>query len=106
MTYAVFLREMLAIEQNLSLTDQQLKDRKRIIKTTQHYMDGHINETMEHRNFYWWVQQLGKLFNDFLFTITELVNTCNYCSDTCVQKSIHNQLVEGFIDGATIEDLL
>ena len=49
-----FSREMLAFVQNLSLTDKQMKDRRTIIEVTQHYMDGHSNETVKHRNFYWY----------------------------------------------------
>ena len=48
-----FSREMLAIVQYLDLTDEQMKDRRTIIEATQHYMDGDINETVEHRNFHW-----------------------------------------------------
>ena len=48
-----FSRETLAIVQYLELPDEQMKDRRTIIEATQHYMDGHINETMEHRNFHW-----------------------------------------------------
>ena len=60
---------MLAIVQYLDLTDKQMKDRRTIIEATQHYMDGHINETVEHRNFHWWVQQPGESFIAFLITI-------------------------------------
>ena len=80
--------------QILSLTDKQMKDRRT------------INKTVEHRNFHWWVQQPGESFNDFLITIRELVKTCKFCSDTFVQKSIHDQIIEGLTDGGTIDDLL
>ena len=60
---------MLAIVQYLDLTDKQMKDSRTIIEATQHYMDGHINETVEHRYFRWWVQQPGESFVAFLITI-------------------------------------
>ena len=97
---------MLEILQYLGLTDEQMKDKKTVIEAIQHYMDGHINETVEHRTFHWWIQQPGKSFDDFLITIKELVKTCKFCSDTCAQESIHDQIIEGIIDGSTIEDLL
>ena len=48
----------------------------------------------------------GQLFDDFLITTRELVNTCKVCPDTCAQKSVHDQIIEGLIDGGTIENLL
>ena len=48
-----FSRETLAIVQNLGLTNTQLKDMPTIIDTIQHYVDGHINKTVERRNFRW-----------------------------------------------------
>ena len=71
-----FSRETLAIVQNLGLTDAQLKDTPTIIDANQHYVDGHINETVECRNFRRWVQQPGESFDDFLIALRELVKTC------------------------------
>ena len=34
------------------------------------------------------------------------MKTCNFCSDECVQKSIHNQIIEGLLDGDTVKALL
>ena len=48
----------------------------------------------------------GELFNEFLITTKELVKICKFCSDNCAQKSIHDQIIKGFIDGSTAEDLL
>ena len=98
---------MLAILQYLSLTYEQMKDKRTVIEASQHYMDGHINKAVKHRNFQWKMQQSGKSFVDFLITIKELVKTCKFCSDTCAQESsIHDQIIEGIVDGSTIEDLL
>ena len=64
-----------------------------------------ISMNSEQINFHWWIQQPGKLFDDFLITITEVVKTCKFCSDICTQESINEQIIEGLIDGGTIEDL-
>ena len=83
-TYAVFFKRDASI---LSLTDKQMKDRR----STQHYMDGHINKTVVHRNYHRWVHQPCELFNEFLITIRELVKTWKFCSDTYAQESkYHN----------------
>ena len=36
----------------------------------------------------------------------ELSKACNFCSAECSQKSIHDQIIEGLLDGDTIEELL
>ena len=69
-------------------------------------MNGHINESVERRNLRQRTQQYGESFNDFLVVLRELVKTCNYCSDTCTQKHIRDQIIEGLLDGDTVEDLL
>lgn len=84
-----FSRETLAIVQNLGLTDAQLKNTQTIIDTIQHYIDGHIDKTVEWRNFCRWVQQLGESFDD-LIASRGLVETCKFCSDTYAHKSIHD----------------
>ena len=35
-----------------------------------------------------------------------IVKTRNFCSNECTQKNIHDQLIEGILDGDTVEDLL
>ncbi|XP_065908983.1 uncharacterized protein [Dysidea avara] len=70
------------------------------------YVDGHINETVERRNFRRRIQQPGETFDDFLISLRELAKTCKFCSDTCKEKRIHDQIIEGSKDGDTIEDLL
>ena len=32
--------------------------------------------------------------------------SCNFCSNECTQKNIRGQLIEGILDGDTVEDLL
>ena len=46
-----FSRETLSIVQNLGLTEAQKKDAAAIIAAIQRYIDGHVNETVERRNF-------------------------------------------------------
>ena len=58
------------------------------------------------RNFCRLVQQLGKSFDDFCITLRELVKTWRLCSYTCAQNGICDQIIEGLIDGNTIEGLL
>ena len=92
--------------QNLGLTEEQRKEPQTIIEAVQQYVDGHVNETVERRNFRRRVQQQGESFDDFLISLRELVKTCNFCSEACTQKSIRDQIIEGLRDADTIEDLL
>ena len=52
------------------------------------------------------VQQPGESFDDYLVSLRELAKTCNFCSAECSQKSIRDQIIEGLLDGDTIEELL
>ena len=45
-------------------------------------------------------------FDDFLVSLRELAKTCKFCSDNCTQKNIRDQLIEGLLDGDTVEHLL
>ena len=99
-------REILAVIHNLGLTNAQMKKLSAIIEAMQKYMDGHINETMEHHKFRHRIQQQGETFNDYLISLRELAKTCKFCSDACMQKSIRDQIIEGLRDGDTVEDLL
>ena len=101
-----FSRETLSIVQNLGLTEAQKKDAAAIITAIQRYIDGHVNETVERRNFRRRIQMPGESFDDFLISLRELVKTYRFCSETCAQKSIQDQIIEGLSDGDTVEDLL
>ena len=101
-----FSRETLSIVQNLGLTTEQRNDVTQTIEALQRYVDGHLNETVERRNFRRRVQQPGETFDDFIIALRELAKTCKFCSDECAEKSIRDQVIEGVSDGDTIEDLL
>ena len=70
------------------------------------YVEGKINESGERRHFCLLRQQPGESFNDFLVSLLELANTCNFCTNECTQKSIQDQIVEGLLDGDATDDLL
>jgi len=76
-----FSRDTLAIIQNLGLTDQ-MKTPPDIIAAIHQYVDGHMNETVERRNFRGCRQQAGETFDDYLIALRELIKTCKFCSDT------------------------
>ena len=58
-------RETLAIVHNLGLSEEQMKQPDAVIQAMQEYIDGHVNETVEHRNFRSRRQLPGKPFDDF-----------------------------------------
>ena len=99
-------RETLAFVHNLRLSKAQIKKLSAIIKAMQRYLDGHINETMEHHKFYRRTQQQGKTFDVYLIPSRELAKMCKFCFKACIQKSIRDQIIEGLRDGDTVEDLL
>ena len=101
-----FSRETLSIVQNLGLTEDQMKDKGAIIDAMQKYVDGHIKETVERRNFQRRTQQPGESFDDYLISLCELAKTCKFCSESCMQKGIRDQVIEGLSDGDTVEALL
>ena len=35
-----------------------------------------------------------------------VVKMCNFCSETCTQKNMRDQIIEGLLDGDTVEALL
>jgi len=98
-----FSRDTLSIVQNLGLTEEQRGSVNDIISAIKRYVDGNVNETVERRNFRRRMQQVGESFDDFVVSLRELVKACNFCSDACTQKNIHDQIIEGLLDD---EDLL
>ena len=68
-------------------------------------MDGHINESVERRNFRRRTQQHGETCDNYLISLRNLAKTCRFCSDDCLQKNIRDQIIKGLLDGNTIEGL-
>ena len=101
-----FSRDTLSIVQNLGLTEEQKGSVDETIHAIKCYIDDHINETVERRNFRQSYQHPGESFDDFLVSLRDLVRTCNFCSNACVQQSLRDQIIEGLLDGDTIEALL
>ena len=97
-----FSRDTLSIVQNLGLTEEQRGNVESIISAIKQYIDGHVNETVEQRNFRRRTQQVGESFDDFLVSLRELVKTCNFCSYVCTQKNIRDQIIEGLIDNGDL----
>ena len=101
-----FSRDTLSIVQNLGLAEEQRGNFESIVSAIKRYIDGHVNETVERRNFRRCTQQVGESFDDFLVSLRELVKTCNFCSDACNQNNIRDQIIEGLIDNDIVKDLL
>jgi len=53
------------------------------------------------------IDTLNKLVNCLIISshLHELVKTCNFCNDACIQKNICNQTIEGLSDEGTVENL-
>ena len=100
------LHYVFPVKQNLGLSETESKRVDSIIHALKRYVDGHVNETVERRNFHKRMQQVGELFDDFLVSLRELVKTCNFCSDDCINKTIRDQIIEGLLDTNTAEDFL
>ena len=83
-----------------------MKDAAIIIAAIKKYIDGHVNKSIERRNFRRHTQQPGECFDDFLLTLRDLIKTCNFCSNECMQKNIQDQIIEGILEGDIIEGLL
>ena len=101
-----FSHDTLLIVQNLGLTEEQRGSVDETIRAIKRHVDGHINETVERRNFRQRAQHPGEPFDDFLVSLRDLVKTCNFCSDACTQKSLRDQIIEGLLDGDAVEALL
>ena len=101
-----FSRETLTVLNNLGLSEEDRNNAEAVIAAIKHHVDGHINESMERHRLRRRVQQLGESIDDYLVSLRELAKTCNFCSTACSQKSIRDQIIEGLVDGDTIEQLL
>ena len=97
-------RETLGIVHNLGLSEEQMKQPDAVIQAMQEYIDGHVNDTVERRNFR--RQQPGESFDNFVVSLRELIKTCKFCSETCTQKNLRDQIIERLRDVETVKDLL
>jgi len=102
----IFSCETLTAVNNLGLSAEDRNSVNAIIMAIKCHVDGHINESMERCRLQCRVQQPGESFDDYLVSLWELAKICNFCSEECSQKSIHDQIIEGLLDGDTIEELL
>ena len=100
-----FSRKTLTIVNNLGLTTEDHGNVTSIISAIKKYVAGHINESVERRNFHRRTQQSGESFDYFFVSLRELVKTCNFCNDACTQKSLRDQIIESLLDGDTVEQL-
>ena len=101
-----FSGETLTIVNNHGLTTEEFKSVTSIIRAPKKYVAGHFNESVERRNFRRRTEQIGESFDDYLISLRELVKTCNFYNDACIQKSMRDQFIEGLLDGDTVEHLL
>ena len=101
-----FSRETVTVVDNLGLTADQRGNAQATVEAISTYVAGQLNESVERRNFRRRCQQQGEAFDDFLVSLRELAKTCGFCSDACSQKSIRDQIIEGLVDGDTVENLL
>ena len=98
-----FSRETVTIIDNLGLTAAQRGKVQDIVVAMEHYVNGQL---VERRTFRRRTQQPGESFNDFLVSLRELAKTCNFCDDRCTQKNIRDKIINGYLEGDTVEDLL
>ena len=88
------------------LIEAERNNASAIIDMLQRYVDGYLNETVKQRNFYHRVQQQGETFDNFLISLRNLIKTCKFYSESCVEKIFCDQVIEGICDGDTVEELL
>ena len=98
-----FSRETVTVVDNLGLTAEQRGNGTQIVRAISQYVAGQLNESV---NFRRRSQQEGESFVDYLVSLRELAKTCSFCSDECTQKNIRDQVIEGLLDGDTVESLL
>ena len=70
-------RKTLTIVDNLGLTETKHGKVELIVEAMQRYIEGHISESVERRNFRQCIQQPGEMFHHFLVSLRELAKTCN-----------------------------
>ena len=88
------------------MIEEQMKVPANITAAILDYIDGHVNETVEQWNFRRCRQQAGGPFNDSLIALCKLNKACKFCLNTCAQKSLGDQIIEGLQEADIIEYLL
>ena len=101
-----FLRDTATVIDNLGLPAEDRKKIDKIIQALRDHMRGAINETVERRNFRKRRQNQHESFNDYMVASRDLVKTCCYCFNACVNNALRDQIIEGLLDGDTVEELL
>ena len=82
-----FSRNTATVIDNLDLPNDDRKKVDKIIEALKTHMQGTVNETVERRNFRKRGQHKQESFNDFLVALRDLVKSCSYCSDACVNNA-------------------
>ena len=101
-----FLGILATVIDNLGLPAEDRKKIDKIIQALKDHMQSAINATVERRNFRKRRQNQQELFDDFMIALRNLVKTSSYCSDVCVNNALCDQIIEGLLDGDTVEELL
>ena len=98
-----FARETITIVDNLGLSADQ---RGSVVSAIHRYVQGQVNESVERQNFRKRVQHPGETCDDFLVSLRDLSKTCKFFAKECTRKNICDQIIEGLLEGDTVEDLL
>ena len=100
-----FSEETRKIYEALTLSENDKKDIKVIIKAIETFARGIVNETLEQHNFNNRNQEEGEKFDDFLTDLKTLSKNCNFC-DTCHNGLIRDRIVGGINDNKLRKKLL
>ena len=100
-----FTEETRKIYNTLELTDDEKKDKGKIIEKLEAFAKGTVNETMERHTFNSRNQEEGESFDDFLTDLKILSKNCNFC-DACHDGIIRDRIVAGIRDSAMRQKLL
>ena len=100
-----FTEDTRRIYNTLTLTEEEKKDPKEIIKKLEEFAKGTVNETLERHTFNNRNQEEGESFDDFLTELKVLRKNCNFCA-TCTDGLLRDRIVGGIRDSALRQKLL
>ena len=100
-----FSEDTRCIYNTLTLSEDEKKDYKEIIKKLEEFARGTVNETLERHNFNNRNQEEGESFDDFLTELKVLRKNCNFCP-TCSDGLLRDRIVGGTRDAALRQKLL